>query len=455
MEYEKVVEEQREFFKTGVTRDYEFRLKALKGLKDSLVYYEEDIKLALKKDLNKSSYESYMSEYGVCLRELNLTIRKLRGWMKKKIRKTGLANFLGHSYELVEPYGNVLIISPWNYPFQLTISPLIGAIASGNTVVLKPSAQAKNTSNILKKIIETSFEARYVKLLDIDRDSMDSFLDKKFDYIFFTGSVEVGKKIMKKASQHLTPVSLELGGKSPCIVTGTADIDLAARSIAFGKILNSGQTCIAPDYILVDEKIREDFLARLKVEIEKMLPDPSCKEDYPSIINQRHFDRLENLLGEEDIYYGGRTSRDTLQIEPTIVLNPSLDRTMMKEEIFGPIFPILSYKSLEEALRFVEAREKPLALYLFTKDKMVKREILERLSFGGGCINDTIMHIMSEGLSFGGVGSSGMGKYHGYDSFLTFSNRKGIYEKSSFIDLPLRYQPYKKRNEGIIRKILK
>ncbi len=455
MDYKNIINKQRDFFLSGKTKEYNFRLEALKSLKEAMLYYEKDVYDALKKDLNKSTFETFISEYGITLQEITHVTKKLKSWMKTKRKATGIGVFPGKAYEINEPYGVTLIISPWNYPIQLALSPLIGAIAAGNCVIIKPSEFSTASSDIIEKIITKAFNEEYIKVVQGDALETELLLKERFDYIFFTGSTNVGKIIMSAASKYLTPVTLELGGKSPCIVTSDADINNAAKSIAFGKLLNSGQTCIAPDYILVDEKIKDQLYAKLDEQFKVMIGNSLDNDDYPRIINERHFNRLLKLMENTSIYSGGKSNKDTLKIEPTLITNVDINSPIMKEEIFGPLLPILTYKSIDEAEQYILKNEKPLSLYLFTNNKEIEKRIFNNLSFGGGCVNDTIVHIMCKGLSFGGVGSSGMGKYHGKYSFDTFTHKKGIYKKSLIFELPLRYQPYKDKFLKIAKKILK
>jgi aldehyde dehydrogenase (NAD+) len=355
-----------------------------------------------------------------------------------------------------EPYGVVLVMSPWNYPFLLSLEPLIGAIAAGNTVVLKPSAYSPNTSNIIAKIIEEVFDSSYVSVVKGGREANQSLLEEKFDYIFFTGGVSVGKLVMQKASAHLTPVTLELGGKSPCIVERSADLQIAARRIVFGKFLNCGQTCIAPDYILVEESIHDEFVKHLMNELplmygENILDNPN----YGKIINRKHFDRLLGLIAPQKVVYGGKSDANSLRIEPTILDHVTSDDAVMQEEIFGPLLPILSVRDMDEAYQFVQSRPRPLALYLFTNNAGIEKRFVQQVPFGGGCINDTIIHIATKNLPFGGIGNSGMGRYHGKYTFDTFSHEKAVVKKYTWLDLHMRYQPYTRWKEKLIRFFLK
>lgn len=451
-----IVSSQRDFFMTHTTKDINYRIAYLNKLKESILRYESQLLKALQKDLGKSKTEAYMCEIGLTLAELSYQIKHIRKWSKGKKYKTDMVNMIGKNFSVREPYGVVLVMSPWNYPFMLSMEPLIGAVAAGNCCVLKPSAYAPETSKIMAEVICEAFPPEYVTVVEGGRAENAALLEQRFDYIFFTGGVEVGKLVMKKAAEHLTPVTLELGGKSPCIIEKTANLKLAARRVAFGKYLNCGQTCVAPDYVLVDEDIREEFVRLLTAEIQKMyLEDAFGNQDYGKIINQKHFERLKGLICQEKVVYGGRSKEETLQIEPTVMVDVTEADAIMQEEIFGPILPILTYQTIEEAKSFITTREKPLALYLFTEDKAIERQFLQEVSFGGGCVNDTVVHIATSEMGFGGVGASGMGSYHGRKSFETFSHEKCIHKKSTGFDMPFRYQPYGEENTSLMKKLLK
>lgn len=456
MKIERTVERQREFFHTDRTKDLRFRLEALDRLERSIKKHEKEIHQALKQDLHKSSFESYMTEVGLTLAELSYVKRHLPIWNLKKEKLTPLAQFHARSFTVPEPYGVVLVMAPWNYPFMLCMEPLIGAIAAGNCCVLKPSAYAPAVSGILTTIIRDAFPSKYAAVVEGGRKENTELLEQRFDYIFFTGGVSVGKLVMEKASRHLTPVTLELGGKSPCIVTADAKLSLAAKRLVFGKFLNSGQTCVAPDYLLVDERVKEEFLAHVIYWIEKFLGrEPLENPDYPKVINEKHYRRILNLMKGEKISCGGYGNQETLQITPTVLEDVSWDSPVMQEEIFGPVLPVLTFKNLGEAIEKIREREKPLALYLFTENPYAKERVLKSLSFGGGCINDTIIHLATSRMGFGGVGNSGMGSYHGKKSFETFSHEKSIVKKSTWMDLPIRYMPYTKGKETLLRMFLK
>lgn len=454
MEYEGLVRRQKDFFKTGKTKKTSFRIfylgKLLKWMDDN----EERILKALNKDLGKSSTEGYMTEIGMVKEEIRFTMKHLSRWAKPKRVRTPMSQFPSTSFIYREPYGVVLIMAPWNYPFQLTVAPLIGAISAGNCAVLKPSSYSVNTSEIIRDMICEVFPSCYVTVVTGGRDQNEALLNEKFDYIFFTGSPKVGKSVLEKAAKHLTPVSLELGGKSPCIVDETADLRTAARRIVWGKFLNAGQTCVAPDYVLVQHSVKKKLTHYIEKQIQKMYgQNPLDNPEYPSIINQRHFKRICGLINETKVICGGKTDSQALKIEPTVMDGITWDDAVMKEEIFGPVLPIMSYYDLREAVSAIDAQSRPLALYLFTKDKKREAYILKMLSYGGGCINDTIVHLASPYLPFGGVGQSGMGKYHGKASFDTFTHEKSILKKSLLVDIPFRYPPFQNHLK-IIKKLM-
>lgn len=451
-----IVKKQREYFNKGITLNYDFRLKSLKKLKNSIKKHENDIKNALFQDLGKSSTESYMSEIGMVLTELSYAIKHLKGWMKSRKVRTPLAQFHSKSFVVSEPLGVVLIMSPWNYPFMLAIDPLIGAISAGNCAVVKPASYAKNTSNIIKQILSECFEEEYISVVLGGREQNAELLEQRFDYIFFTGSVNVGKLVAEKASKNLTPVTLELGGKSPCIIDHTANLKVTAKRLAFGKFLNLGQTCVAPDYLLIEKSVKDEFLKLLKKEIMKMYGEKPLENNlYGHIINEKHFDRICELINKEKCIFGGKHDKETLKIEPTILDEVSLDDAVMKEEIFGPILPVISFENIDDAVKIIKTFEKPLALYLFSNDKNIQKRFLQSVPFGGGCVNDTIIHLATSYMGFGGVGYSGHGSYHGKRSFSLFSHEKSIVKKYNYIDLPIRYQPYSKKKEKLIKMFMK
>lgn len=453
-EIKALLKTQRAFYGKGRTKDIDFRIRQLLRLQGSIRKYEEEILKALKKDLNKAPFESYATEIGMVIEEIKYLVKNIRKLAQPEKAKMPITQFPSSGSIYKEPYGIVLVMAPWNYPVQLSLAPLVGAIAAGNCVILKPSEYAPHSSAVMKKIIEEAFPRKYVAVVEGGMEVNKELLQNKFDYIFFTGSVSVGKIIMEEASKHLTPVTLELGGKSPCIVDNTADISLAAKRVAWGKYLNAGQTCVAPDYVLVQQEVKEAFLKELSRYIRKFYGKaPVENEEYPRIVNERHYNRLLSLMEEERIYLGGKHSRELLKIEPTVLELKSSDAPVMKEEIFGPLLPVLTYGSLKEAAEFINNRPKPLALYLFTTSKEHEDFIMKNTSFGGGCINDTIVHLATTSMGFGGVGESGMGSYHGSESFATFSHRKSVLRKSNLLDIPLRYPPYKKKI-NLLRKIL-
>ena len=452
---EELVAKQREYFRSGVTLPCRFRCEMLDRLYHVIRMSESEIEAALQADLGKNRFEAYTTEVGFALSEISYLRRHLPRMMRPRRVCTDLSNLPGRSRIVPEPYGNVLVMSPWNYPFQLSISPLAGAIAAGNTVVLKPSNYSINTSRLLSRLIRDTFPPEYITVVEGDRYVNQDLLDAHFDYIFFTGSTRVGRVVMAKAAAHLTPVSLELGGKSPCIIDTTAKLDLAARRIAWGKCLNSGQTCVAPDYALVHRSVVEPFISALKRAFVMQVGEHAeLNPDYPRIINRKKFDRLRDMITASDVLWGGAVSEETLRIAPCIVRG-DWTCAAMEEEIFGPIFPILIYDSLDEVIREVTDRPRPLALYLFTEDRRVERKVISRIPFGGGCVNDTIMHLASSHMPFGGVGESGMGGYHGRFSFETFSHRKSILHKATWLDLPVRYGRNIERDLRLVRLMLR
>ena len=456
MNIEQIVEAQRKFFSSGKTFDIKFRREALDKLKNAIKKHETDLLEAIKQDLGKSASESYMCEVGLALSKITHIKRHLRSWTRTRRKLTPITNFHAKSMIVQEPYGVVLIMSPWNYPMLLTIEPLLGAIAAGNCAVVKPSAYSPETSKVIHQLISETFEQQYIAVITGGRAENADLLEQKFDYIFFTGGVTVGKLVMEKASKHLTPVTLELGGKSPCIIDHTANLRLAARRITFGKFLNCGQTCIAPDYVLVEKSVHVEFVRLLKEETIKMYgEDIFANKDYGKMVNQKHFDRVSGLIAKEKIVYGGRLKSETLQIEPTILDNISPDDAVMQEEIFGPVLPIIVISDTNEAIDFIRSRPKPLALYLFTSDKKIEKLFLREVPFGGGCINDTIIHIAANNIPFGGVGNSGMGSYHGKKTFETFSHAKSVVKKYTWLDISMRYQPYTSWKNKLVRMFLK
>lgn len=456
IEIRQIVENQRTYFYTGATLPLSHRIEALKKIQSYILTHEAEIGKAIRKDLGKSDFESYMCETGLVLSEITYMLKHIRSFAKEKNVLTPLAQFHSRSFKKPSPYGVALIMSPWNYPFLLTIDPLIDALAAGNTVVLKPSAYSPYTSAVIQSMIEECFDKRYVAVITGRRAENTCLLNEHFDYIFFTGSQTVGKEVMRHAAAHLTPVTLELGGKSPCIVEESANIKLAARRIVFGKYLNCGQTCVAPDYIYCDRKIKDQLLAEIKRQIKRQFrSEPLTNKNYGKIINEKHFDRITKLIDSSKVVFGGKCDRTTLKIEPTVMDHVTFDDAVMQEEIFGPILPILTYDSLDQAIHKINSMPHPLALYVFTSDKTAARKVTARCGFGGGCINDTIIHLATSEMGFGGFGESGMGSYHGKDGFHTFSHYKSIVDKKTWLDLPMRYQPYRKINEKLIHLFLK
>ncbi|WP_417236186.1 aldehyde dehydrogenase [Bizionia paragorgiae] len=449
------LQSQKNYFQTGETKSIAYRKKILKALKTELLLREDDIVAALKKDFNKPAFESVLSETAVVISEIELTLKKLSGWAKPKRVFPSLLNFPSTDKIYSEPYGTVLIIAPWNYPYQLALAPLIAAIAAGNTIVLKPSELTPNTSALINSIVTTVFKPEHVRVIEGGVDVSQTLLAQRWDYIFFTGSVAVGKIVAKAAAEHLTPTTLELGGKNPCIIDDTAPIGLTAKRIVWGKFLNAGQTCIAPDYILIHHTKKEAFYTALKNEIDKAYsPNPQQSDDYARIVNTKNFERLQAMLTNENCVIGGDTSSQHLYISPTVIDEPDLDSKVMKDEIFGPILPVISYSNTSELESIILKYEKPLSLYVFTKSTAFYKKIINTFSFGGGVINDTIIHFINHRLPFGGVGNSGIGAYHGKLSFDTFSHQKAIVKKGNWLDLPLRYAPYNNKL-GFIKQVLR
>ncbi len=451
-----VIEKQRAFYRTGKTIPVEFRIKMLRKLKAAIIAREEEVHAALKADLGKSGMESYMCEIGMALEELTYMIAHTRSFAKNKRVATPLAQFASRSFKSPIPYGTVLIMSPWNYPFLLTFGPLIDAMAAGNTAVLKPSAYAVETSKVIEKLIRETFPPEYIYVVTGGREENKALLAEHFDYIFFTGGKTVGREVMRRAAEYLTPVTLELGGKSPCIVDATAKIPLAAKRIVFGKFLNCGQTCVAPDYIYCHSSVKDALIKELKRQIERQYgTEPLENKNYGKIINQKHFDRIVKLIDVKKLAHGGNCKEETLQIAPTILDNVTWKDAVMQEEIFGPVLPVLVFDSLEEVIEQVNNFDRPLALYLFTESKSTRSRILNSCTFGGGCLNDTIIHLATSNMGFGGVSESGMGSYHGKAGFDTFSHTRSIVDKKTWLDLPMRYQPYTKLHEKMLRMFLK
>lgn len=456
MDIESLVKKQRDFFRSGATIDTGYRKMALAKLENALILWQDKIYGALLSDLNKSKQETYMCELGLTLSELRFVKKHFKKWNKKKRVITPVSQYISQSYTVRNPYGVALIMSPWNYPVLLTLEPLVGAIAAGNCCILKPSAYSPATSAVIADMIKNTFPEEYIAVVEGGRDENRTLLEQRFDYIFFTGGVSVGKLVMQKAAENLTPVTLELGGKSPCIVDGTANIKIAAKRIVFGKFLNSGQTCVAPDYVLVCKSVKDELVGEIAKCIKRQYKSsPLDNDSYVRMINEKHFMRVNELIDDELVVYGGKSDREKLKIEPTVMTGVTPGHAVMQEEIFGPVLPIIDVDDVKEAYEFVRNRPSPLALYLFTSDKKTKKLFLNNVSFGGGCINDTIIHLATSRMGFGGVGNSGMGSYHGKKSFETFSHEKSIVDKKTWLDLPMRYQPYTRLNEKLVRFFLK
>jgi aldehyde dehydrogenase (NAD+) len=454
-ELETLVNNQRSFFMNGNTIEYSIRKEKLQSLKKMLKNYETDIYDALKIDLNKSEHETLTTELGLLYTEIDFAVKHLREWMEPEKVDAPMTHKGTRNYIFKEPYGVSLIISPWNYPLQLALAPLIGAIAAGNCAIIKPSEHAKATSIILEEMIKETFDPSFITVVQGDKDISEKLLKQRFDYIFFTGSTPVGKIIMKEASKHLTPVTLELGGKSPAIVDKDANIQLAAKRIVWGKFTNAGQTCVAPDFLYVHDKVKFKLLKEMKKQIKSFYGKAPLKnKDYIQIINQKHFERLENYLNNGSILHGGSVDREYLIIEPTIIDKVSWEDEMMQEEIFGPILPVFTFQDIEEAVERLKPLEKPLALYYFGENGKTQQQVIQFLSFGGGSINDTLYHLANPHLPFGGVGSSGMGAYHGKYSFETFSHSKSILKQTTKFDLPFRY-PGGKLSQSLVKKIMR
>lgn len=450
-----IFNKQKDYYQSGQTKPLKHRIEALTYLKSTIKSHEKDILAALYNDLHKSEFEAYMTEIGILYSEIDYTIKHLQKWMTPKKVKTALTHIgtKGHIHH--DPYGVTLIIAPWNYPFQLAMAPLIGAIAGGNTAIIKPSELTPNTSTVIDKIISQAFIPEFITVKQGGIDVSQQLLETPFDYIFFTGSVNVGKIVMEKASKHLTPHTLELGGKSPAIVHDDASLKLAAKRIAWGKFINAGQTCVAPDYVYVHKDVKDTFLTYLTEAIEALYSDDALTHpDYTHIVSDKHFDRLSEFLNDGTRFYGGETDKTTRTIAPTILTDVTWDMPVMKEEIFGPILPILTYDQLDFIIHAITKQPKPLALYLFTETDYTREKIIRDIPFGGGCINDTIYHLATPYLPFGGVGQSGTGQYHGKYSFDTFTHQKSILKQSTMFDIKLRY-PNQKSGLKWVKKLLK
>ncbi|WP_273400096.1 aldehyde dehydrogenase [Traorella massiliensis] len=452
MNIDEILEKQRLYFQSGATLSVDFRIEMLKKLRNVITKYEKEIAYALKEDLGKSEYESYMCETGLVLSEISYMIRHVRKYARKHYVYTPLSQFAAVSYKQSVPYGNTLIMSPWNYPLLLTIDPLADAIAAGNTAIVKPSAYSPATSNLIDKMIKECFPSEYVAVVTGGRKENAALLEKKFDFIFFTGSQNVGKEVLRHAAEYLTPAVLELGGKSPCIVDKSAKIKLAAKRIVFGKYLNCGQTCVAPDYILCHESVKDQLIQEICLQIKKQFGEqPLENNDYGKIVNQKHFERLLGLIDQKKVIIGGEADQKVHKIAPTLMDQVTWKDAIMQEEIFGPILPVLTFNKIDEVINVLADKPKPLAFYIFSEDKAVIQKLSDRCRYGGGCINDVIIHLATSEMGFGGVGESGMGAYHGKIGFDAFSHTKSIVDKKTWMDLPMRYQPYRK---GLHEKLL-
>lgn len=452
--YKEVVEKQKEFFKTGKPIDINYRKKALIKLRDTVDKYEEKILYALKLDLGKSEFEGYETELGIVKSELKNTIKNLEKWSKPKKVRASIMNPFSDNRIYNQPYGVCLILSPWNYPFQLALMPLIGSIAAGNTSILKLSEISSFTYGIVREIIEEIFDEEYIAVFSGEADEAINLIESDIDFIFYTGNPKIGASVAESAGRRLIPCVLELGGKSPCIIDRKADLDNAAKKIVWGKFMNAGQTCVAPDYIIADRLVFLELRDKLIHYIKEFYGEnPIESDDYPKIINKKNFDRILNLIEGKRLIFGGKYDDDSLKIEPTILEVSSMDEKIMQEEIFGPIIPIIVYKSKSEIFEIIDKNKNPLALYLFTDDSSFEKEIIEKVSFGGGCVNDTIIHCTSEGLPFGGIGMSGLGNYHGKASFDAFSHKKSVVKSKKFADISMKYPPFNEKKLKLIKKV--
>ena len=452
-----IFKKQKEFFESGKTINVDYRIKNLKKLNDIIKKNEDKILSELKKDLGKSNFEGYVTEVGILYDDINFHIKNVKKWSSEEKRKSPIVYYPSKSYIYKEPYGVTLIIGPFNYPFQLVIAPLIGAISAGNTAIIKPSENSRNIALLLEKLINENFPEEYLRVVNPlgGKETVSLLLDKPFDYIFFTGSVRVGKLVMQKAAQHLTPVTLELGGKSPCIVDSDAKLKLAAKRIVWGKFLNAGQTCVAPDYLCVHKSVKDELLKLIINEIRIQFGENvRNSEDYPRIVNKSSLERLSGYLNDGKIYYGGNIDEDNLYMEPTLIIKPDLNSPLMSDEIFGPILPIVVYEDLDNVIKFINHREKPLALYYFSESKKKIKYVLTSTTSGGVTINDTIIHVANPNLPFGGVGNSGVGKYHGKESFETFTHNKSVMKRGTFIEFNIRFAPYKNKL-NLVKRIMK
>ena len=454
-ELKRILEKQRAFFATGATLDPDYRTEARYNLRKTVLDCQGEIAAALREDLGKSEMESYMCETGMLLSEIDWQIRHVDRLSKNARKHTPLAQFAAKSYVHPEPLGNVLVMSPWNYPLLLSLEPAVDAIAAGNTVVIKPSAYSPASSRVVAEIVETALPEDYAAVVTGGREENAALLEEKWDKIFFTGSKAVGRTVLEKAAKHLTPCTLELGGKSPCIVDQDAKIELAARRIVFGKFLNCGQTCVAPDYVFVHKSVANEFVDAVLRQVKGQFGDYLENKDYGKIINEKHFDRIASLIDPEKTAYGGRLNKELLKIEPTVMVGVTPEDAVMQQEIFGPILPILEYEYTQDVIEYIDANEKPLALYVFTENEGLAKYIVDHVRYGGGCINDVIIHLANSSMGFGGVGESGMGSYHGKAGFDCFTHQKSIVDKKTWIDLNMRYQPYKKSMQRLVKLFLR
>ncbi|TPN81701.1 aldehyde dehydrogenase [Aquimarina algicola] len=453
MNYQDLIDKQRQFFETNTTKDISFRCKELKRLKSILQANETQLYQAIDQDFKKSEFETYVTELSIIYHEIDLAVSNVKKWARKKRVRTSLPNLPGKNYIIPEPYGSVLIIGAWNYPYQLSLCPAIAAIAAGCTVILKPSEVPARTSAIMAKLINENFDPNFFKVVEGSVEETTALLNIKFDKIFFTGSVAVGKIVYQAAAKHLTPVTLELGGKSPAIITKDANIDMTAKRLVWAKFLNAGQTCIAPDYVLAEGEIYEKLLSSIKTYIEKA-DYHVANHNYTQIINHKNFDRLSELIDHDKVFYGGDCDKENRTISPTVLKDSSFSDLVMQDEIFGPILPTIPYQTIEEAIQKVKTLSKPLSCYIFTKNKNIKNKILNEISFGGGAINDAVMHFTEHTLPFGGVGNSGIGNYHGKYGFEAFSHLKSVLQKPFLIEPNFKYPPYNEKKLRFLKRII-
>lgn len=451
-----ILKEHRDYFDTQETKNIDFRIMQLQKLKKAIKDNEKLVMEALYKDLHKSEFEAYATEIGILYESIGYITKNLKKWARAKKVKTPLVHLGSRSYIHAEPYGTVLIIGPFNYPFQLVFEPLIGAISAGNCAVIKPSKFTPNVSRIISKIVSETFDTKYIRIIEGGRETTSALINSPFDYIFFTGSINVGKVVMEAAGKNLVPVTLELGGKSPCIIDKAANLEVAAERIAWGKFMNVGQTCVAPDYILVHESVKKEFISKLIEKVKVFYGDDAkISKDYGRIVDERQVNRLIGLIDKNKVVYGGNYDIKSLYIEPTIMDNITFEDKVMEDEIFGPILPIIEYKDIKEAINKINSRPKPLALYIFTENKEVEQKVLGSVSFGGGCVNDTVTHLANPNLPFGGVGNSGLGSYHGQKSFEVFSHMKSVFKKTTRIRLKFIFPPYTKEKISLLRRAMK